>query len=266
MKVGIGSYAYRWAIGTRDAREPRSLAALDLLDKAAALGAQVVQICDNLPLDAFSCSELDALAARAAALHLDLEVGIRGSRPDHLRRSIAVARRIGARLLRVVLADGEWCPTLDEAAAIIRSVLPELHAAGVTLAIENHFDLPPAGPAHLVKAIDDPLVGVCLDPLNSIAKLVGPAETVAVLARLASSIHAKDAVITRHGTGFYIAGCPLGEGLVDLTGMLDAVRAAGRSPNVLVEGWMDQLEDEAATLAQEEAWARDGVAYLRRLL
>jgi len=109
-------------------------------------------------------------------------------------------------------------------------------------------------------------VGVCLDPLNSITKLVGVAETIDVLAPFTVSVHAKDAVVTRPRTGFYIAGCPLGEGLVDLPGMLDVVRAAGRSPNVLVECWMDRLDDEAATLAQEEAWVRQGVAYLRRLL
>ncbi|HEY64404.1 MAG TPA: sugar phosphate isomerase/epimerase, partial [Caldilineae bacterium] len=56
------------------------------------------------------------------------------------------------------------------------------------------------------------------------------------------------------------------EGLVDIPGMLAAVRAAGRSPNLLIECWMDRLEDEEATLAQEEAWVRRGIAYLRQLL
>ena len=65
-------------------------------------------------------------------------------------------------------------------------------------------------------AIGDPRVGVCLDSLNSITKLVGVAEAIDTLAPLAVSVHTKDAVITRHGTGFHIAGCPLGEGLVGL--------------------------------------------------
>jgi len=134
------------------------------------------------------------------------------------------------------------------------------------VAIENHFRLPPVELARLIQAIDDPRVGACLDPLNSIAKLVGPSETVATLAPLAVSVHVKDAISTRLNTGFYIAGCPLGEGLVDIPGMLAAVRAAGRSPNLLIECWMDRLEDEEATLAQEEAWVRRGIAYLRQLL
>ena len=52
----------------------------------------------------------------------------------------------------------------------------ELRAAGVSLAIENHFYLTPAELAHLVRTIDDPLVGICLDPLNSISRLAGPRE------------------------------------------------------------------------------------------
>jgi hypothetical protein len=58
----------------------------------------------------------------------------------------------------------------------------------------------------------------------------------------------------------------LDKGLLDLTDMVDALRAAGRSPNLLVECWMDQLDDKAATLAQEEEWTQQGIDYLRKLL
>ena len=265
MKIGISSYAFRWAVGTRDFTPPTPLTPFSLLDKVAALGGEVVQVLDNLPLDGLPERTLADLAAHATELGLTLEVGIRGSRPEHLHRNLAVARRLGARLMRVVLTDADWEPPLDELVAIFEALLPELRAANVTVGIENHFHLAPSELASLVKAIGDPLVGVCLDPLNSITKLVGPAETVATLAPFVVSLHFKDAVITRPRTGFYISGCPLGEGLVDLPGMLAAVRAAGRWPNLLVECWMDRLDDEGATLAQEEAWAGQGIAYLRRL-
>ena len=221
----------------------------------------MVQICDNLPLEGLPDRTLIDLARRAAELGLILEVGITGSQLEHLRRNLEVSEQLGTRLLRVVLTELPF----EELATIFKSFLPDLHSSGVTLAIENHFYLPPAELVRLIKRIDDPLVGVCLDPLNSISKLVGPVETVAALAPFAVSVHAKDAVIARLNTGFHITGCPLGEGLVDLPGMLAAVRAAGRSPNLLVEGWMNRLDDEAATLAQEEAWVRQGIAYLRQL-
>jgi sugar phosphate isomerase/epimerase len=260
MTIGVSSYAYRWAvrIGEMDV--------FALLDRAREARAGVVQICDNLPLDGLADRALADLAQRAAELGLVLEVGIKGSQPEHVRRNLDVARRLGARLLRTVLTDAGREPSFDEFVAIFRSLLPDLRAAGVTLAVENHFHLSPAVLARLVEAVGDPAVGVCLDSLNSISRLVGPAETVAALAPFAVSVHAKDAVVRRLRTGFYVAGCPLGEGLVDLPGLLAAVCAAGRSPNVLVECWMDRLDDEEATLAQEEDWVRRGVGYLRRLL
>jgi sugar phosphate isomerase/epimerase len=241
------------------------LTPFNLLETVAALGGEVVQILDNLPLDSLPDETLSNLAQRAAELSLTLEVGVRGSHPEHLRRNLGIAQQLGARLMRVVLTDVGWEPPFDEFVAVFKALLPDLRAASVTLAVENHFHLPPGELARLIEAVGDPLVGACLDPLNSISKLVGPAETVATLAPFVVSLHFKDAVITRPRTGFYISGCPLGEGLVDLPGMLAAVRAAGRSPNLLVECWMDRLDDEAATLAQEEAWARQGIAYLSRI-
>jgi sugar phosphate isomerase/epimerase len=259
MAIGISSFAYRWAIrgGHMDA--------FALLERARDAGARVVQICDNLPLDGLSGGRLSRLARRAGDLRLTVEVGIKGSQPEHLRRNLDVARRLDAHLLRVVLTGPGWEPSIDEMVDIFRALLPDLRAAGVTVGIENHFHLRPEELARLIEAVDDPLVGACLDPLNSITKFVGVAETVETLVTWVVSVHAKDAVITRSGTGFTISGCPLGEGLVDIPGMLDAVRAANRPVNVLAECWMDRLDDEAGTLAQEEAWVRRGVEYLGQL-
>jgi sugar phosphate isomerase/epimerase len=266
MKVGIGSYALRWAVGSEDFAPCNPLTPSGLLEKAAELGAEVVQICDNVPLDRLPDTTLTDLAERAARLNLTLELGIKGSQPEHLRHHLALAERLDARLLRVVLTAPGWKPSIDELVAIFKSLSLELHARKITLAIENHFYLHPAELAHLVKRIDDPLVGVCLDPLNSITLFVSPAETIATLAPLAVSVHVKNARVTRPKTGFYIGGCPLDQGLLDLPDMLSAIRAAGRSPNLLVECWMDRLDDQAATLAQEEAWTRQGIVYLRELL
>lgn len=266
MKIGIGSYAMRWAIGTSDLAPPNPLTPIRLLEKAAELDAEVVQICDNLPLEGLPDEDLIGLARRAAELNLILEVGIKGSRPDHVRHNLDVADQVGARLLRVVLAEAGWKPSFDELVTIFKALLPELHAKDITIAIENHFYLRPIELARLVKILDDPMIGVCLDPLNSITMLVSPVETIATLAPFAVSAHVKNAVVTRPKTGFYIGGCPLDKGLVDIPGMLNTLHSTGRSPNLLVECWMDQLEDQAATLRQEEEWTRQGVAYLGQLM
>lgn len=259
MKVGVSSYAFRWAIKTR------ALDVFSLLEKSAALGAEVVQILDNFALDEFSDAQLDDIAQGARHLGLTLEVGIVGSRPEQLRRNLVVAQKLDAPILRVVLSHGDWQPTVADLAPMLRDCLPALRAANVTLAIENHFDLTPSELVTLLQTIDDPRVGVCLDPLNSISQLISPREVVAALAPYTVSVHCKDGVVTRVNTGLYIAGCPLGKGRVEWREMLATLRAAERAPNLLVEAWMDRLDDLNATLAQEETWVREGIAFLKQL-
>ena len=255
--IGISSYAYRWAV------QLKRLDLNSILDRARRNGAEVVQILDNLPLESSGESHLSELRQRATDAGLTVEVGMRGSQPERLRKFLNIAERLEARVLRVVLSSGGWNPPFAEYVRIFQSLLPEVHRTGVTIAIENHFELSPKDLVGLVTEIDDPVVCVCLDPVNSISRLVGSGETVAALAPLAVSVHIKDAKTTRLNTGFYVAGCPLGEGWVDLPGMLEAVSKNGRSPNILVEAWVDRLTDDEATLTQEEEWVRQGLRYLQ---
>ena len=88
MKLGISSYTFTWAIGVPGYPTADRLTAFGLLDKAAALDVGVVQIADNLPLDALREDQLAALITRAASLGIQIEVGTRGILPEHL----AVAR------------------------------------------------------------------------------------------------------------------------------------------------------------------------------
>ena len=53
MQLGISSYTFSWAVGIPGYPQPlQPLTALALLDRASELGVGVVQIADNLPLDA----------------------------------------------------------------------------------------------------------------------------------------------------------------------------------------------------------------------
>jgi sugar phosphate isomerase/epimerase len=260
-KVGISSFALRYAI----AASVHPLDPIEVLEKAAELGAEVVQICDNLPLAPLSNPALDALARRAADLGLELEVGTRGSGPEQLDRYFEITQRLGAQILRVVLSDAAEGRTLDEERATLSALLPRLADAGITLALENRFRLTPDQMAKLIRSLEAPNVGACLDPLNSVSRLIGPLAAIRALAPLAVTSHVKSGTMTREGAIWVLRGCPVGEGLLDVEGLVTAVRANGRTPppNLLAEGWMEPLDSEAATLAQEEDWTRRGIAYLK---
>ena len=259
----MGSYAFRWSVGTENFVPSTPLTPLTLLEKSAACGAQVVQICENVPLDGLSNPDLKMIKQKAADMGLDLELGVRGNNRSYLKRNIEVCRQIGSNLMRAVL-DGD--EPISQTVETIQSLIDEIHAFEIKLAIENHFRFTPAELVQIIKVVDDANVGICLDPLNSISQLVGPAEVISTLAPYALSVHAKDAVTARRGTGFRIMGCPVGDGMVDLRRMIALLKEHRRSPNIVVEGWMDQQENETRTIAQEEDWVRQSVAYLRKIL
>ena len=50
MRLGVSSFTFPWAIGGIDNDYPISMTAFELLEKANALGAEVLQIADNLPI------------------------------------------------------------------------------------------------------------------------------------------------------------------------------------------------------------------------
>jgi len=266
LRIGFTSYAFRWAIGTRRFTPSKPLTPFDLLERATTLGAEVVQICENLPLENFDDVTLKRLRREARKREIVLEVGTVGARSEHLLRFIEIARLIGAHLLRVVEDMQGWEPTIEELAREIRQTLSACHAYDVTIAIENHFRLSSTQLVELVKAINDDHVGICLDTANSIARLEGWRETVCALADYTVSLHLKDVAVRRKGTGFYLGGRPLGEGVIDLPAVLEMVRANGRDPNALVELWMDFAQDEETTLRQEEEWVNRSITYLRHII
>lgn len=93
MKLGISSYTYTWAIGVPGFPVADPLSALGLLEKAAALGVTVLQIADNLPLDALNEEQQTALFEAAAARSIQIELGTRGIHPAHLSTYLDLAQR-----------------------------------------------------------------------------------------------------------------------------------------------------------------------------
>ena len=259
-KVGLSSLAWRWSTSADYLQTRPALDVHDLLQKSARLGAKVVQLCENVPLVNMADGELDKVRATAEALDVQIEVGVRGVDSSALSRSLHVCDRLQAGLLRMVVGDllGE-----KELVALLRSRAAEFADHGVTLAIENHFQFGPATIRRIVDEIDEPNVGVCLDPINSIAMLASPMEAIELLSPFAMSVHVKDASIRRLHTGFYIYGTEVGEGDMDIDHLISSVRGNGMKPNLLVECWMDKRESEELTLSMEEQWIQRGMEYLR---
>ncbi len=267
MKLGIGSYTFAWAIGVPGHEPERSMTASDLLDTAQTLGVDVVQIADNLPLHELPPSELAALADRANESGIELEVGTRGIAPDILHTYLDLALRLDSPILRTITDTADYEPTPDEIVTTVRAFVPALEEAGVTLAIENHDRFASKTLVDLLQRIDSEYVGICLDTVNSFGALEGPARVVETLGPWTANLHVKDFTITRasHQMGFTVEGRPAGRGRLDVPWLLSRLRSMGRDVNAILELWTPPEPELADTLAKEQAWAIESVAYLRTL-
>lgn len=267
-RLGIGSYTYPWAIGLGDARPAAPLSALGVLQRAIALGVRVVQYCDNLPLDALSADELAALLQQAAVHDIQLEVGTRGTQPEGLLAYLRLAQQVGAPLVRVVTDTATCHPTPEEIVRDLATVMPAYEAAGIALAVENHDRFSARAFVRMVTAIGSPRLGICLDTVNSFGALEGPEVVVQTLAPYVLNLHVKDFTIYRAASqlGFTIEGRPAGQGRLDVPWVLETLRAAGRTPNAILELWTPAAATPAETIAREAQWAQESVAYLRSMI
>jgi 3-oxoisoapionate decarboxylase len=265
-KLGLSSYAYYWAIKGTGSNKVSPWSAWDLLDRAATLDLEVLQICENLPLLGWDKSDLEQFGEAARQQDVVLEVGARGLDLDSLYASMEVARTLGTCILRITPWSGletrRQFP-LDRLHEAVHQLLPVCREYDITLAIENYFDLPDQELASFVRQVNDVHVGVCLDTANSVGLLEKPLETAELLAPFVASVHLKDFVVRKPVMGYVVSGVPLGQGWLDAQGVLNLVRCAGRQPNVLLELWMDPAENHEATLRREDEWVRQSLAYAR---
>lgn len=263
--LGISSYACTWAIGVPGHQPDHPMTAADLLQQAARLGVQVVQIADNLPLHTMANSELGALSARAKSLGLSVEVGARGIAPDHLLTYLRLAERFGSSLVRVVVDSSGHHPGPAEVVDALNQIMPAFERSGVCLAVENHDRFTARVLADIIRAVGSPRLGVCLDTVNSFGALEGPEVVLETLGPLTMNVHVKDFVVARagHQMGFVIEGRPAGEGQLNVPWLVRRLRDLGRAPNLILELWPPPEATLAETIAKEHAWAMRSIDYLR---
>jgi sugar phosphate isomerase/epimerase len=261
VKLGLGSYAYRWSIGIKDRVPSVPMTALQVLDAAHGLGLGVVQYADNMPLDRLRVAELDALADEARAKDIALELGTQSFDAEEVARYIAIGRQLDARILRVALDAADALVPVPDLAEQLRPLLERAAAADMRIAIENHFNYPSSRMVDLLDRIDDPTLGVCLDVANSICAGEWPEETIRILAPYAINLHLKDYVIVpdTYGVGFYIYGVPLGQGRANIPWILDQLAHCPRDMSVILEHWLPLGTDVAEAKAKEQPWLEQTV-------
>ncbi|MFJ8643731.1 sugar phosphate isomerase/epimerase family protein [Streptomyces sp. NPDC093610] len=260
---GLSTYAFFWRISDR---APRPLTLDEMLARTREMGGEVFQICDYPLIETYDDGRLDALRATAAGHGITLELGTRGVRTEHLAAYLRIARRLGVTLVRSMLNSADHRPSVAEATALLRDTVPAYAAAGVTLGLETYEQVSTEDLLAVVRGVDSPHLGVVLDPGNSVARLERPVDVVDATAPYVVNIHVKDFSFSRRDgwVGFTLAGCLLGEGLLDYDDMIRKVGPGERGINQIVEHWLPWQGGFEETALLEDRWTRHSINTLLR--
>src|SRR5262249_31771828 len=134
---------------------------------------------------------------------------------ERFAAQVRTAKRCGAAVFRTVLLNGRRYEVFETADAFrtfhkqARQALdwarPVVEKHEIRMAVENHKDLRSVELLEVVKKLDSPFVGVCIDTGNNIALLEKPQETVDLLAPHAFTTHIKDMGVQEYVDGFLLA-------------------------------------------------------------
>ena len=266
MKPGISSYTYTWAIGVPGQEPKNPMTIFKLIDKAVDLGVQIVQVADNLPLDRFSKTELLKIKDYAGSLGINIEAGSKKMTVENLAKYIEIAAFFKSPILRFVIDGDGFQPNLKEIQQIIENTIPLLEKNKIVLAIENHDRFKAADFIKMVESAGSEFVAICLDSVNSMGAGEGLETVIGKLAPLTVNLHVKEFTVKRvfHKMGFVIEGCPLGEGMLPLSEMIQQIPEKCHS--AILEQWTPPEETVEDTIKKEARWAEQSIRYLKSIL
>jgi 3-oxoisoapionate decarboxylase len=261
MAIGLSTYAFLWQF-SETAERPLTL--IDMVKKTHQLGLSVFQICDYAPLQDMSDDELAEVRDVAESSGIQLELGTRGIQTLHLMNYLDIAWKLGVTFLRTMLHTPDHKPSVPEAIALLNEVLPAFADRGITIGLETYEQVSTDDLIHVVEGVGSPLLGVCLDPANSVARLELPADVIDRTTPFVVNIHIKDFTFTRQAgwVGFSLIGCPLGEGFLDYDRMISVVQP-GANVNQVIEHWLPWQGTSKETCQLEEQWTQHNIDILR---
>jgi sugar phosphate isomerase/epimerase len=242
-RLGVVLYSY----GIRRAADKDGGIAdpLTFLDYCHSLGAGGVQTPLGVRDDAYA--EKMRAFLEANKMYLEGIIGLPRDKDDMGRFTdeVRTAKRCGATVVRTAMLNGRRYETFNDAEAFgkfleqgkqsLALAKPVVEKHEVRLAVENHKDLRSPELLDVLKGLDSPLVGVCLDTGNSIALLEPPEETAELLGPHAFTTHIKDMGVEEYADGFLLAEVPLGAGFLDLPKIAETLRKSKHSPRLNLE-------------------------------
>jgi len=260
MQLGIGSYTYGWNV-------EHGMNEIDLIECAKKFALKLIQIGDNMPLHTLSNERLRDFEKVLKQNDITIELGARGLTTQHLQQYILLCKRFNSKILRFIIDDNRYQPSIEEVVSVIKNNADLLDKYNITLALENHDRLNANEYAAIIKSVNRPNVGICLDTVNSMGAGESIETILETLFPYTVNLHIKDFGIARlsHRQGFIIDGRIAGEGLLNIPSLLEKLSACNSCQTCIVEQWVPPEKDYVETILKEKLWAEQSIHYLKAL-
>jgi sugar phosphate isomerase/epimerase len=132
---------------------------------------------------------------------------------------------------------------LRHIAGLTRKVLPLVADTGVRLAFENHTESFAEEIIWLINTVNHPLVGACVDTVNSVMVLEDPMTAIEILSPRAFTNHFCDHRIERDQFGCKFTGVACGDGDIDLKKALAVFKKTSAMNRINIEVEWDAGDD-----------------------
>lgn len=126
----------------------------------------------------------------------------------------------------------------------LRKLTPRAEAKSVRLVIENHGDLRIAEIERILEEVNSIWLGVQFDLLEQVAIFEDPSQAAARLLPHAFTVHWNDAHPKLSNSGFSVAACLPGQGIIDLDSAFSKIASLNRSMFVFTAFQADSEENE----------------------
>jgi len=289
MKLGLHTYTlHLWGLGENWANFnepwPKAMTLMQLMDKAVEWGLDGLHItgCD---LETKDNRRLQEVRAAFEDHHLYAEYNFSLNSEfdpritDSVEEGINIAAALGADIAKISLDVRRPRPLygscfhpavmrqLIDIYDEIKAALPLVEKKGVKLALENHTDTYADEVIWLIKQINHPMVGACLDTVNSMCVLEDPMSAVEKLAPYAFVNHFCDHKLDRDEFGIRFHGVALGDGDIDCIKVYKTIRELSPTDRITFEIEWDMGGDslEVARQKQLEACIKS-IKYAREVL
>jgi len=280
MKVGIDSYCYHRYFGEiyPDQEDPGFRWTFqDFVNRAVELDVDGVSLesCFFESLEPGYLSEIKAsldekgMERVLAWGHPDgLEAGRNKEAWREMNDLIPKARFMGADIMRIVASslmfrNEPHGPQIEAIVKMLKESVKIAEDCSVVLAIENHIDYTSAEIEEILERVGSDVLKVNFDTGNTLRMMEDPVAAARRLGPYTVATHTKDLDACRHvrpEEWYFFSSVPVGTGLIDMSGVVRALKESGYEGVLAVE--TDHHKDNQ----NEDQLVADSVAYLKKLV